>query len=101
MAWKTPALREPTALAENRKRAAGIEPASSAAWLVEQGWLARPRVFSWPGAKNSRGQGPELRRRIGDFDLEQAARAFGDRGAIGDAVFYYRRRLHPGTALCF
>ncbi|MCT0229748.1 DEAD/DEAH box helicase [Synechococcus sp. CS-1324] len=68
----------------------------SAAWLVEQGWLARPRVFSWPGARNSK-----LRRRMGDFDLEQAARAFGDRAAIGDAVSHYRRRLHPATAICF
>jgi DNA repair protein RadD len=68
----------------------------SAAWLVEQGWLAKPRVFSWPGARNSK-----LRRRMGEFDLEQAARAFGDRAAIGDAVSHYRRRLHPGTAICF
>ncbi len=68
----------------------------SAAWLVEQGWLARSRVFSWPGARNSK-----LRRRMGEFDLEQAARAFGDRAAIGDAVSHYRRRLHPGTAICF
>lgn len=68
----------------------------SAAWLVEQGWLARPRVFSWPGARNSK-----LRRRMGDFDLEQAAQTFGDRAAIGDAVSHYRRRLHPGTAICF
>ena len=68
----------------------------SAAWLVEQGWLARPKVFSWPGARNSK-----LRRRMGEFDLEQAARAFGDRAAIGDAVSHYRRRLHPGTAICF
>lgn len=68
----------------------------SAAWLVEQGWLARPRVFSWPRARNSK-----LRRRMGDFDLEEAARAFGDRAAIGDAVSHYQRRLHPGTAICF
>ncbi len=68
----------------------------SAAWLVEQGWLARPRVFSWPGARNSK-----LLRRMGEFDLEQAARAFSDRAAIGDAVSHYRRRLHPATAICF
>ncbi len=68
----------------------------SAAWLVEQGWLARPKVFSWPGARNSK-----LRRRMGEFDLEQAARAFGDRAAIGDAVSHYRRRLYPATAICF
>ena len=68
----------------------------SAGWLVEQGWLARPKVFSWPGARNSK-----LRRRMGEFDLEQAAQTFGDRAAIGDAVSHYRRRLHPGTAICF
>ena len=68
----------------------------SAAWLVEQGWLARPKVFSWPGARNSK-----LRRRMGELDLEQAAQTFGDRAAIGDAVSHYRRRLHPGTAICF
>jgi superfamily II DNA or RNA helicase len=68
----------------------------SAAWLVEQGWLARPKVFSWPGARNSK-----LRRRMGEFDLEEAARAFGERAAIGDAVSHYRRRLHPRTAICF
>jgi DNA repair protein RadD len=83
----------------------------SAAWLVEQGWLARPKVFSWPQAHGTKGQGPggqspgeegpELRQRMGDFDLEQAARAFGDRTAVGDAVSHYRRRLHPGTAICF
>jgi superfamily II DNA or RNA helicase len=38
---------------------------------------------------------------MGEFDLEQAARAFGDRTAIGDAVSHYCRRLHPGTAVCF
>ena len=73
----------------------------SAAWLVDQGWLAKPRVFSWPDARSSKGHGPELRRRMGEYDLEQAARAFGDRAAIGDAVSHYRRRLHPGTAIYF
>ena len=38
---------------------------------------------------------------MGEFDLEQAAHAFGDRAAIGDAVSHYRRRLHPATAICF
>jgi superfamily II DNA or RNA helicase len=38
---------------------------------------------------------------MGEFDLEQGAQAFGDRASIGDAVSHYRRRLHPGTAICF
>ena len=73
----------------------------STEWLVERGWLACPRVFSWPPPKGSKGKGAELRRRMGEFDLEQAAQAFGDRAAVGDAVSHYRRRLHPGTAICF
>jgi superfamily II DNA or RNA helicase len=42
-----------------------------------------------------------LRRRKGDFDQKQAAQSFGDRAAICDAVSHYKRRLHPGTAICF
>jgi DNA repair protein RadD len=75
----------------------------SAAWLVEQGWLARPRVFSWPGAgtQNDPENRAQLQQRCGDYVMEQAAQAFGHRAAIGDAVSHYRRRLHPGTAICF
>jgi len=77
----------------------------SAAELVEQGWLARPQVYSWPSAKRKApeghapgGQGPE---RQSEFDLQAAARVFGDRAAIGDAISHYRRRLHPATAIVF
>jgi superfamily II DNA or RNA helicase len=77
----------------------------SAAELVEQGWLARPQVYSWPSAKREApeghapgGQGPE---RQSEFDLQAAARVFGDRSAIGDAISHYRRRLHPATAIVF
>ena len=73
----------------------------SAQWLVEQGWLAKPRVFSWPIASGSEGKLYKLKRRMGEFDLEQAAQAFGGRAAVGDAVSHYRRRLYPGTAICF
>ena len=34
---------------------------------------------------------------MGDFDLEQAVQAFGDRAAIGDAVSHYRRTVSGGT----
>jgi superfamily II DNA or RNA helicase len=77
----------------------------SAAELVEHGWLARPQVYSWPSAKREApeghapgGQGPE---RQSEFDLQAAARVFGDRAAIGDAISHYRRRLHPATAIVF
>lgn len=80
----------------------------SAAELVEQGWLARPQVYSWPlnqaslghrpEGQGPRDQGPE---RQGEFNLQAAARVFGDRAAIGDAISHYRRRLHPATAIVF
>ena len=72
----------------------------SAAELVEQGWLARPQVFSWPSATapTTKGQDPGGQ---GEFDLKAAAQVFGDRAAIGDAISHYRRRLHPATAIVF
>ncbi len=80
----------------------------SAAELVEQGWLARSQVYSWPSAKGNvpKGQnlqdpGSLLRRPQGEFDLKQAAQVFGNRAAIGDAISHYRRRLHPATAIVF
>ena len=77
----------------------------SAAELVEQGWLARPQVYSWPSAKREapEGHAPKVPGpgSQGDFDLQAAARVFGDRAAIGDAISHYRRRLHPATAIVF
>ena len=80
----------------------------SAAELVEQGWLARPQVYSWPLNQVSQGQSPKGQdprdqgpERQSEFDLQAAARVFGDRAAIGDAISHYRRRLHPATAIVF
>ena len=72
----------------------------SAAELVEQGWLARPQVFSWPSAKGNVPKGKDTIGQ-GEFDLQASARVFGDRAAIGDAISHYRRRLHPATAIVF
>jgi superfamily II DNA or RNA helicase len=72
----------------------------SAAELVEQGWLARPQVFSWPSAKGKAPVGPGPGGQ-GEFDLQAAAQVFGNRAAIGDAISHYRRRLHPATAIVF
>ena len=75
----------------------------SAAELVEQGWLARPQVYSWPLNQASQGQSPKGQGPLSqsEFDLQAAARVFGDRAAIGDAISHYRRRLHPATAIVF
>lgn len=77
----------------------------SAAELVEQGWLARPHVYSWPSAKGHRPEGQDPRdqgpERQSEFDIQAAAQVFGDRAAIGDAISHYRRRLHPATAIVF
>jgi superfamily II DNA or RNA helicase len=85
----------------------------SAAELVEQGWLARPQVFSWPLNQASQGQSPKGQSPEGqdpmgqgpdgqgEFDLHAAAQVFGNRAAIGDAISHYRRRRHPATAIVF
>ena len=85
----------------------------SAAELVEQGWLVRPQVFSWPLNQASQGQSPKQQDPMGqgpdgqdpggqgEFDLQAAAQVFGNRAAIGDAISHYRRRLHPATAIVF
>ena len=75
----------------------------SAAELVEQGWLARPQVYSWPLNQASQGQSPKGQGPLSqsEFDLKAAAQVFGDRAAIGDAISHYRRRLHPATAIVF
>ena len=70
---------------------------------MEQGWLARPRVYSWPSAPNTKGHAPGGKGPggQGEFDLQAAAQVFGNRAAIGDAISHYRRRLHPATAIVF
>lgn len=69
----------------------------SASWLAESGYLAPARVFAPPLGFSVKG----LRRRMGDFDLNQAAGQLGGSRILGDAVSHYRSHLEGSTAIAF
>ncbi|MEI6617259.1 MAG: DEAD/DEAH box helicase, partial [Cyanobium sp. ELA507] len=69
----------------------------TAAWLSEQGYLAEARVFAPPLGFSVKG----LRKRMGDFDLNQAAGALGGSRILGDAVSHFRSHLLGRTAIAF
>jgi len=69
----------------------------TAAWLSEQGYLAKARVFAPPLGFSAKG----LRKRMGDFDLNQAAGALGGSRILGDAVSHFRSHLLGRTAIAF
>lgn len=67
------------------------------AWLSDNGYLAPARVYAPPIGFSAQG----LRRRMGDFDLRQAAGALGGSRILGDAVSHYQRHLADRTAIAF
>jgi len=66
----------------------------SAAWLTENSYLANARVLAPPGFDAT-----GLRKRMGDFDVKQAAERVGT--IMGDAVGHYRKHLQGQTAIAF
>jgi len=69
----------------------------SAAELTAAGYLAAARVFAPPIGFDAR----SIRRRMGDFDMGQAADQLGGRQIMGDAVGHYRQHLGGRTAIAF
>ena len=69
----------------------------TAAWLNEAGYLAPARVFAPPLGFCAKG----LRKRLGDYDLNQAATELAGSRILGDAVSHYERHLHGRTAIAF
>jgi superfamily II DNA or RNA helicase len=69
----------------------------TAAWLTANGYLAPARVFAPPIGFCAQG----LKKRMGDFDLRQAAGALGGARILGDAVSHYRQHLGGRTAIAF
>jgi DNA repair protein RadD len=69
----------------------------SAAWLTTNGYLAPARVFAPPIGFSTQG----LRRRMGDYDLRQAASALAGTRILGDAVSHYRQHLSGQSAIGF
>lgn len=68
----------------------------SPAELTDAGFLAPAKVYAPPGFST---QG--LRRRMGDFDMSQAAERLQQGQAMGDAVSHYRQHLDGQTAIAF
>ena len=75
----------------------------TAAWLTENGpepgrtYLAPARVLAPPIGFDATG----LRRRMGDFDMSQAATSLQAGQAMGDCLSHYRRYLDGQTAIAF
>jgi superfamily II DNA or RNA helicase len=75
----------------------------TAAWLTENGpepgrtYLAPARVLAPPIGFDATG----LRRRMGDFDMSQAATSLQAGQAMGDCLAHYRRYLDGQTAIAF
>lgn len=67
------------------------------AWLTEQGFLAPARVFAPPSQIDT----SNIRTRMGDYDMEDAAEAMSGSAIMGDAVSHYQRHLSHGTAIAF
>ena len=68
----------------------------SATWLTERGFLARAKVLAPPGFETK-----GLRKRMGDFDMTQAAEILGTGQAMGDALGHYWQHLAGQTAIAF
>jgi DNA repair protein RadD len=69
----------------------------SPAELTDAGFLAPAKVYAPPIGFSTQG----LRRRMGDFDLSQAAGELGGTKIMGDAVSHYQRLLAGKTAIAF
>lgn len=68
----------------------------SAQWLTENGYLAPARVLAPPGF-----QVQGLRKRMGDFDMSQAAQLLEQGQAMGDCLSHYQQHLTGQTAIAF
>jgi len=64
--------------------------------LTEQGFLAAARVLAPPGPSMI-----QVRKRMGDFDLNQAGQILQAGQAMGDCLTHYRRYLDGQTAIAF
>jgi superfamily II DNA or RNA helicase len=65
--------------------------------LTEQGFLAAARVLAPPIGFDTSG----LRKRMGDFDMSQAATSLQAGQAMGDCLSHYRKYLDGQTAIAF
>lgn len=68
----------------------------SSAWLTEHGYLAPARVFRPPGFEVK-----GLKKKMGDYDMEQASEMLKTGQIMGDCLAHYRQHLDGKTAIAF
>jgi DNA repair protein RadD len=69
----------------------------SAEWLTANGYLAQAKVYAPPIGFDVVG----IRKRMGDFDLSQAAEKLSGNKSMGDCLSHYRQHLNGKTAIAF
>lgn len=69
----------------------------TAQWLTDNGYLAQAKVYAPPIGFDAR----QIRKRMGDFDMTQAAEQLSGNRAMGDALSHYRQHLQGQTAIAF
>lgn len=69
----------------------------SVQWLIDQGFLARPRYFAPETSLDFSG----VRTSMGDFEKKEIEGIVDRPSIVGDAVSHYRRHIFPGTAVAF
>jgi DNA repair protein RadD len=67
------------------------------AWLTENGYLAKAKIYAPPPAINIK----KLRTKLGDFDMKQAATELSENTIYGDCIHHYNAKLSGKTAIAF
>lgn len=75
---------------------AALVPGPSTAWLIEQGYLAEPRIWSHPGPSLD-----SVRMRGADYDPAALAAVMDAPHLLGDAVEHYQRICPDAQAVAF
>lgn len=65
-------------------------------WLVENGYLAYPRVFTGKVSTPTK-----YKVKMGDYDKKEQTEAMTDRVIIGDVIEHYKKMLGGLPAICF
>jgi len=66
-------------------------------WLMENGFLCRPKYFAPPMQASMKG----IKKRLGDYAMDQAGDVFSSRAVVGDAVSHYRKLCDGARAVAF
>lgn len=66
-------------------------------WLVNEGFLCRPRIFLGPNIKAK----PEFHTKMGDYDKKEQVFAKKKRVYIGNVIDHYKEHLDGLPSICF